>query len=71
MIRKISFGVDYKDAMHYTVGQSFGRVTINTIRKVNPNHYEIYVQDDEDVVFLWKEVINMPVVLEFDLKAFS
>lgn len=71
MIRKLSFGTDYKDAMHYTTGQSFGRVTIDTIRKINPNHYEIFIKDDEGMVFLWKEVIDMPVVVEYDIKAFS
>ena len=71
MIRKLSVGPDYKQAMHYTSGQSFGRVTIDAIRKINSNHYEIYIKDDEGVVFLWKEAINMPVFVEYDIKAFD
>jgi hypothetical protein len=71
MIRKLSFGVDYKNAMHYTSGQPFGRSTIDVIRKVNPNHFEIYVKDREGVVFLWKEVIDMPCVVEYDIEAFN
>ena len=55
MIRKISIGVDYKDAMHYTVGQRFGHMTIEAIRKVAPKHYEIWVRTDDDEVILWKE----------------
>ena len=71
MIRKISIGADYKDAMHYTVGQPFGKMTINTIKRISPIHYEIYVMNESNEVFLWKEVINMPVVIEKDIYAFS
>lgn len=71
MIRKISIGPDYKEAMHYTVGQSFNRVTISTIRQSAAGSYEIYVQNDNDEVILWKEVVGMPVVVEYDVKAFS
>ena len=71
MIRKISFGIDYKNAMHYTSGQFFGQSTINVIRKVNPNHFEIYIKDSEGVVCLWKEVIDMPCVVEYDIKSFD
>jgi len=71
MIRKISIGVDYKDAMHYTVGQSFGNMTIDTILKINPSHYEIWVRNSDNELSIWKEVINMPVVVENDQKAFG
>lgn len=71
MIRKISIGVDYKDAMHYTVGQPFGRNTIEAIRQINPQHYEIWIRTEDNEVLLWKQVINAPVVIEMDIKAFG
>lgn len=70
MIRKLSLGRDYKDAMHYTVGQSFGRNTIDAIRQVHPEHYEIFIQDEDGNVFVWKSIVNMPVVIEYDIKGF-
>lgn len=71
MIRKISIGVDYKDAMHYTTGQSFGGMTIDTILKKNPQHYEIWVKNSDNELSVWKEIINMPIVVEYDQKAFG
>lgn len=71
MIRKISIGADYKDAMHYTVGQSFNRITIEAIRQINSQHYEIWVKNDENEAFLWKEVVGMPCVVERDIHGFS
>lgn len=71
MIRKISIGIDYKDAMHYTVGQRFGHMTIEAIRRINPNHHEIWIRTDEDEVLLWKEIIDMPCICERDTKAFG
>lgn len=71
MIRKISIGVDYKDAMHYTVGQRFGGMTIDTIRQINPQHYEIWVINSDNELFLWKQVVGMPCVVEMDVKAFG
>jgi len=71
MIRKISIGPDYKDAMHYTSGQPIGQSTIDVIREVAPKVYEIYIKDREGVVFKWKDVVNMPCTVEYDLKAFS
>lgn len=71
MIRKISIGVDYKDAMHYTVGQAMRGQTIHTIRQVNTQHYEIYITDEGGATYCWKTIINMPVVVEHDIEAFS
>lgn len=71
MIRKISIGIDYKDAMHYTVGQSFGGMKIETILQINPQHYEIWVRNDKDEISVWKTIINMPLVFENDQKAFG
>jgi hypothetical protein len=71
MIRKISIGVDYKDAMHYTVGQFMRGQTIHAIKQVDSKHYEIYITDSDKVTFLWKSIINVPVVVEYDIEAFS
>lgn len=71
MIRKISIGVDYKDAMHYTVGQSFNRMTIEAIRQIEARHYEIWVTNDQNEAFLWKAIIDMPCVVERDIHGFS
>lgn len=71
MIRKISIGADYKEGMHYTVGQTFGGMTIDTIRQLNPQHYEIWVMNENNEVFLWKQIVDMPCVVEMDVKAFG
>lgn len=71
MIRKISIGADYKDAMHYTVGQSFNRMTIDTIKEINTKHYEIWVRNSQNEVYRWKRVINMPCVVEDDVHGFD
>jgi len=69
MIRKISVGVDYKDAMHFTVGQTLRGSTIDTIRQVDANNYEIFIEKGGET-FLWKKVINMPVVVEMNIDSF-
>jgi hypothetical protein len=71
MIRKISIGIDYKDAMHYSVGQFFGKNTIETIRQITPQHYEIWIRTENNEILLWKSIINVPVVIEQDIKAFG
>lgn len=71
MIRKISIGADYKDAMHYTAGQPFGGMTVDTIKQITPEHYEIWIKNKDNELLLWKQVIGMPVVIEMDLKAFG
>jgi hypothetical protein len=71
MIRKISIGVDYKDAMHYTVGQRFGDMTINTIKQRGDKIYEIWIMNSDNEVMLWKSIDGMPCVVEMDTKAFG
>ena len=70
MIRKISIGADYKNAMHYTVGQYFRHLKINAI-VVDSDGYNIYVEDEDGAVMLWKKINKvMPVVLEYDITGF-
>jgi hypothetical protein len=71
MFRKISIGVDYKDAMHYTVGQHFGNMTIEAIVQQDLQHYQIWIRNSDNELSLWKEIIGMPCVLEMDLKAYG
>lgn len=71
MIRRISIGPDYKNAMHYSIGQQFGGNIIEAIVKVNPNHYEVYFKNSYDEVTKWKDVVNMPVVIEHDQDGFG
>jgi len=70
MIRKISIGVDYKNAMHYTVGQPFGRLTVKEI-KSEDDGYHLYVTDEYGDFVEWKYWNNaVPVHVEFDIEAF-
>lgn len=71
MIRKISIGIDYKNAMHYSLGQYFGDNTIENIRQIDPQHFEIWIRTKDNEVLLWKSIINAPVVVEQDIKAFG
>lgn len=69
-IRKISVGVDYKNAMHYIVGQNIldnGGV-IHLIR-VNPDElsFEIWVDNGNEIV-LWKEITkDVPCIIEYNV----
>jgi len=71
MIRKISIGIDYKDAMHYSLNQTFGGMAIVAIKQINPSHYEIWIKNTDKELLLWKQIVNVPVVVEMDLKAFG
>ena len=67
-IRKISAGSDYKDAMHYIVGQRVmrGEYIINEIVEYE-NAYGIIVKNDEGVCMEWKRFKNVPVYLEYNM----
>jgi hypothetical protein len=68
MIRKIAVGPDYKEAMHYVVGQSVvdGRYTIEAIlHNRDESQYEIWVRDS-DGVRKWKSFNqHTPVHIEY------
>lgn len=69
-IRKISVGPDYKNALHYTVGQDIisGTHKINNIKPENDGSYTIFVENDQSEVFAWKNVSHtVPVVVEFNI----
>jgi len=68
-IRKISVGSDYKNAMHYIVGQEVlgGSYLIDSIN-FEEKGYSVWVKKNGEVV-KWKEVTNTPVMVEYNLNA--
>lgn len=70
VIRKISVGSNYKEAMHYIVGQKVfgGKAEIHLILKdESSQEYKIWVSQDGTVMF-WKSFnFNMPISTENDL----
>ena len=70
VIRKISVGADYKNAMNYIVGQTVlqDAYVINTI-KFNGKCYEIWIQRNEtDEIMKWKSYnANMPISIEYNI----
>ena len=70
-IRKISVGPDYKNAMHYSVGQPVisGTHKIHHIRGVDQLGYEIYIENESLEIFLWKSISeSYPVIVEFNIE---
>ena len=68
-IRKISVGADYKNGMHYIVGQEVlgGRDVIAEINH-EVDSYSIWVKKDGEVL-KWKEISNTPIVIEYNLNS--
>jgi hypothetical protein len=66
-IRKISVGADYKNAMHYIVGQEVlgGSYTIAEINQEEES-YSIWVKKKNEVQ-KWKEISNTPIIIEYNL----
>lgn len=68
-IRKISIGADYKNAMHYIVGQEVmnGEYSINLIKHYeDSSSYKIWISNGSEIV-LWKEFKNIPISIEFNI----
>jgi len=68
-IRKISIGRDYKDAMHYSVGQEvYGGHTIKDIIQSNDNSVTIFIVKDEELK-PWKKFNTfVGIALEYNLE---
>ena len=66
-IRKISIGGDYKNAMHYIVGQNVlgGNYTIHEIAEESKG-YSVWIKSNREVV-RWKHFIDIPIVIEYNL----
>lgn len=69
-IRKISIGPDYKNAMHYVVGQEVlrGAYRIHLIAFTENLSHEIWIENDEHEIILWKSFNStIPVSIEYNI----
>lgn len=66
-IRKISIGTDYKNSMHYVLGQTVvGDYKIHVMQKTDKGIF-IWIEKNKEVV-LWKEInLFVPMTLEFNI----
>jgi len=66
-IRKISVGANYKEAMHYIIGQEVlgGSYVISDIAKEEET-YSVWIKKNEEVV-KWKEFKGIPTVIEYNI----
>ena len=74
LIRKIVIGQNPKDDMAYYVGMRVGENKIVVIEfkergyyKTGERTYKIYIEHPKDGTMFWKEVANMPCIVEYDL----
>lgn len=67
-IRKITIGIDYKNSMHYVVGQTVLTSYVLHAITINENSgYLVWIEKDQEIV-LWKEINkNLPIVIEFNI----
>jgi hypothetical protein len=69
-VRKISIGADYKNAMHYVVGQKVLGDTneIHLIRIDKSRSIRIYIINKKQEIVLWKEFNDtIPISIEFNI----
>ena len=71
MIRKIVIGLNPKDAMAYYIGMNAGDGKIVAIEKNFSEFGDvvilIFIQTEQGTS-LWKEVMGMPIIIEYDCK---
>ena len=74
LIRKIVIGQNPKDAMAYYIGMRVGDNKIVVIEfnergynKTGERSYNIFIEHPKDGTMFWKEVVNMPCIVEYDL----
>lgn len=67
LIRKISVGSNYKDAMHYIVGQEVlgGAYVIKDIA-LDKEGYSVWIKKGSEVI-KWKEFKSIPTVIEYNI----
>tara|TARA_B110000285_G_scaffold235516_1_gene317743 strand:+ start:476 stop:715 length:240 start_codon:yes stop_codon:yes gene_type:complete len=75
LIRKIIIGQNPKDAMAYYIGMTVGSAKIDTIIfdeeamvRFQILRYRVYINDPEQGTMLWKDIVGMPVVVEYDCR---
>ncbi len=72
-IRKISIGLNPLDCLVYVVGQKHlgGKIEITYIikeqRKDIEKYYVYAISDDNNSPFIWQEIINQPVLVQYFL----
>jgi hypothetical protein len=70
-IRKISIGPDYKNAMHYVVGQDVLRAaySIHMIKfNAKTMSYEIWIENADDEIICWKSFNStIPISIEYNI----
>lgn len=70
LIRKVSVGSDYKNAMHYIVQQDVlsGNGKIHLISRNKSGEIEIWIENTSSEIMLWKSFgTNMPISIEFNI----
>lgn len=68
-IRKITIGVDYKNSMHYVVGQDVlgGSYSIHAIT-FDDLGYFVWIENKDKEIVVWKNINkNLPIVVEFNI----
>lgn len=71
LIRKISIGPDLLKAMNYSVGQPMlgAKHTIAEISKTDSGSIDIWLQNSEEEVFIWKTISPLvPVTIEYNIE---
>jgi hypothetical protein len=71
VIRKISVGPDYKNSMHYTVGQRVlnDNYSIHLIKSDDLGNVSIFIESNSNEVVLWKMInCNTPYQLEANIE---
>lgn len=69
IIRKASFGPDYKNAMHFTVGNTLndGRLIVHEILQTEDMSIDIWVKRETEII-KWKTFnYSFPVSLEYNI----
>ena len=70
IIRKITIGKDYKDAMHFQLGQDVWKGNVLCDIRETDNEFELFVRRDGGVK-LWKRFNkNMGISIEHDITNF-
>lgn len=71
LIRKISIGPDLLKAMNYSIGQPMlrGAYKVSTILANEDGHIQIWLENEEKEVMLWKTVNrHTPFTLEYNME---
>jgi hypothetical protein len=68
-IRKLTIGVDYKNSMHYIVGQEVlgGSNVIHAITDIGDGYF-VWIENVNKEIVVWKNPNkNLPILVEFNI----